>query len=68
MKHKCKDLPWSQKNQEGYGMSSASVTSAHLCISSLFCFILQISFLGCDMQLVPLIQEENQIKADIVKF
>lgn len=49
-------------------MFSASVTSAHLCISSLFSFIPPISFLGCDMQLVPLIQEEIRLRLTLLSF
>lgn len=49
-------------------MSSASVTSVHLCISSLFSFTLQISFLGCDIQLAPLIQEETRLRLALLSF
>ena len=49
-------------------MSSASVNSAHLCISSLSSFILQISFLGCDIQLAPLIQEETRVRLALLSL
>lgn len=49
-------------------MSSASVNSAHLCISSLSSFILQISFLGCDIQLALLIQEETRLRLALLSL